>query len=106
MAALGDSDCPDTIFATVLGAAQGWSIYPYVAQVPDSYNVTPVLPSPVYVYYNVNRGDGTVGTLRASNIHSGAGAPGANLTAATLKVSITVDDVAGTYAPTRSSGSS
>lgn len=53
------------------------------------------LPDAKYVYNGINRGDGITGTLRASNIHSGAGAPGVDLSADILKSGITVDDVAG-----------
>ena len=55
-----------------------------------------VLPNVKYVYNGVDRGDGTTGTLRASNLHSGAGAPGVNLTADILQHAVVVDDVTGT----------
>ena len=54
------------------------------------------LPDVKYLYNAIDRGDGTTGTLRASNLHSGAGAPGVDLSAAILEDGVTVDDVLGT----------
>ena len=66
------------------------------------YGGTLVLPAAAKVYsgtqYGVG-GSGSTGTLHASNIHSGAGAPGVDLTAAALQSGVTVDNVAGTYDP-------
>lgn len=50
------------------------------------------------VYAGTDRGDGTVGTLHASNIATAAGS-GSNLTAGDLKQGVTVDDVTGTAKP-------
>ena len=52
---------------------------------------------PAYdVYYNVDRGDGVLGTLRASTIGTAAG--GASVTAGNLRFGVTIDDVAGSLA--------
>lgn len=64
----------------------------------DLYVLISALPDKKYLYYNIDRGDGQKGTLRASNIHANAGAPGVDLSAAILKSGIIVDDVTGTYA--------
>jgi hypothetical protein len=56
------------------------------------------LPNVKYVYNAIDRGDGATGTLRASNLHTGAGSPGVDLAATDLKSGVTVDDVAGSYA--------
>jgi hypothetical protein len=54
-------------------------------------------PMPHEVYAGVDRGDGTLGTLHASNIAAAAGA-GVDLSPEILKVGVVVDDVAGTLA--------
>jgi len=54
-------------------------------------------PDPKYLYPTAHIGDGTAGTLRASTLHSGAGAPGVDLAASILKNTIVVDDVTGNY---------
>jgi hypothetical protein len=51
-------------------------------------------PAAEYVYAGVNRGDGTLGTLHASNIAAAAGM-GVNLSAAILLTGNQVDDVVG-----------
>ena len=51
-----------------------------------------------YVYSGIDRGDGTVGTLHASNISEAAGA-GSDLRASLLRSGVTVDDVTGTLVP-------
>lgn len=55
-------------------------------------------PDPKYVYPTAHIGDGTPGALRASNLHSGAGAPGVDLTVDILADGVTVDDVVGELA--------
>lgn len=56
----------------------------------------PTLPPAFDVYSGVDRGDGVLGTLHASNIATAAGA-GVNLSAGILKSGSVVDDVTGTY---------
>lgn len=51
------------------------------------------------IYAGTDRGDGTIGTLHASNIATAAGA-GSNLAAGDLRSGVTVDDVAGSLVPT------
>jgi len=55
------------------------------------------MPAAKYVYNGINRGDGTTGTLHASNLHSGAGIAGSDLSAGILKDDEVVDDVTGEY---------
>lgn len=61
------------------------------------YILISALPDRKYLYNNINRGDGQLGTLRASNLHTNANAPGVDLSAADLKKDVVVDDVTGTY---------
>jgi len=61
------------------------------------YVLITALPDAKYLYNAIDRGDGTTGTLRASTLHSGAGAPGVDLAASILKNTIVVDDVTGNY---------
>lgn len=68
----------------------------------DLYVLISALPDKKYLYNGINRGDGQTGTLRASNIHTNAGAPGIDLAAGDLKKDVIVDDITGTY---ESSGS-
>jgi len=56
----------------------------------------PTFPPASKVYAGTDRGDGTLGTLHASNIATAAGA-GANLTPSILLAGNTVDDVTGTH---------
>jgi hypothetical protein len=56
---------------------------------------SPTFPDPKYLYSGINRGDGTTGTLHASNIHSGAGIAGEDLSSGILVSGHTVDDVTG-----------
>jgi len=58
--------------------------------------VTPTFPPASKVYAGTDRGDGTLGTLHASNIATAAGA-GVNLTPSILLSGNTVDDVVGTH---------
>lgn len=55
---------------------------------------TPTFPDASKVYYGTDRGDGTTGTLHASNISTAAGS-GENLSGGILASGHTVDDVAG-----------
>jgi hypothetical protein len=64
----------------------------------DDYVLITALPDAKYLYNAIDRGDGTTGTLRASTLHSGAGAPGVDLAANILKDGETVDDIKGEYA--------
>jgi len=63
----------------------------------DDYVLITALPDAKYLYNAIDRGDGTTGTLRASTLHSGAGAPGVDLAANILKDGETVDDIEGEY---------
>lgn len=58
----------------------------------------PTFPPASKVYAGVDRGDGTLGTLHASNIAAAAGA-GSNLAAGDLRSGVTVDDVIGALNP-------
>jgi len=62
---------------------------------------TPSYPAASRVYSGVDRGDGVLGTLHASNIATAAGS-GSNLSAGVLQSGVVVDDVTGTYAPAAS----
>jgi hypothetical protein len=57
---------------------------------------TPTFPLASQVYAGVDRGDGTLGTLHASNIAAAAGS-GVNLTPSILLAGNTVDNVIGTH---------
>jgi hypothetical protein len=63
----------------------------------DDYVLITSLPNVKYLYHDIDRGDGNKGALRASTLHSGAGAPGVDLAANILKSGETVDDVQGEY---------
>jgi hypothetical protein len=63
----------------------------------DDYVLITSLPDVKYLYHDIDRGDGNKGALRASTLHSGAGAPGVDLAANILKSGKTVDDVSGEY---------
>jgi hypothetical protein len=58
--------------------------------------VAPTFPAASKVYSGTDRGDGTMGTLHASNISTAAGA-GSDLAAGDLRSGTVVDDVTGTY---------
>jgi len=64
-------------------------------QTPGS---TPSYPAASSVYSGVDRGDGVLGTLHASNISTAAG-HGSNLSAGILNSGSVVDDVTGTLTP-------
>jgi len=63
----------------------------------DDYVLITSLPDAKYLYHDIDRGDGNKGALRASTLHSGAGAPGVDLAANILKSGETIDDVQGEY---------
>lgn len=69
----------------------------------DLYALISALPDKKYLYYGIDRGDGTTGTLHASNISDAAGS-GSNLSAAILKSGEVVDDVTGTYSSSTGGG--
>jgi hypothetical protein len=56
------------------------------------------LPDAKYVYKDVDRGDGTVGLLNASNISNAKGS-GDNLAAVDLRLGKNVDDIVGSLDP-------
>src|SRR5574343_213796 len=76
----------DTTILTIAGTLD-MELYVLISALPDKH----------YLYYTINRGDGIKGTLRASNIHTAAGAPGVNLLTDILKKDSIVDDITGTY---------
>lgn len=87
-----DKDAIDSIILTITNADAENTIYlDYL--IAD--NVT--WPDAKYIYHGVDRGDGTTGTLRASNIKTNTGCAGVDLSAAILKKASVVDDVTGTY---------
>jgi len=96
--ALGTGYCGDTDpgAANVLNTAANY----WVNGVMHTPTATVPAAAKVYsgTHYGVG-GNGSTGTLHASNLHSGAGAPGVDLTVAVLKSGVTVDNVTGTYDP-------
>jgi hypothetical protein len=88
-----NKDAIDSIILTTTNADAENTIY---LDYLRADNVT--WPDAKYVFYGVDRGDGTTGTLHASTISAAAGS-GSNLSAGILKNGEVVDDVTGTYSP-------
>ncbi len=86
-----------TTTGTFVAPTAAQMVYGQSCGVSGSIAGTQQIPAAQYVYAGVNTGT-TAGILHAGNLHSGAGAPGADLTAAMLMAGNTVDDVTGTAA--------
>ena len=71
-------------------------IYLMISALDDGAGSSPTFPPASKVYSGTDRGDGTLGTLHASNIATAAGT-GVNLTPSILLAGNTVDDVVGTH---------